>query len=80
MIFSLPASTVLAQTEDDLQIPTETSEQENTEETTEETEDVVEETEQPQKIEYSFLTILGAILIPSLFIIIGYIVLKFFQN
>ncbi len=80
ILFSLPISTALAQSEDDLQAPTEISQEENTEENKEETEEVVEEeTIQPQRSEYSFLTILAAILIPSLFVIIGYIVLKFFK-
>lgn len=79
IFFSLPISTVLAQTEEDLQAPTEISQEESTE-GIEETEDVTEEEViQPQRSEYSFLTILAAILIPSLFVIIGYIVLKFFK-
>jgi putative cell wall-binding protein len=71
---------IFAQTDEDLQIPTQEEQQQNTEEQTNTETEQKQETVQPQKTEYSFLTILGAILIPSLFIIIGYIVLKFFQN
>lgn len=71
---------VFAQADETLQAPTEISEEENTEKTNEEEENVVqEENVQTQESGYSFLTILAAILIPSLFIIIGYVVLKFFK-
>lgn len=78
---AIPTTEIFAQSDEDMQIPTqEEQQQENTEEETNTETEQKQETVQPQKTEYSFLTILGAILIPSLFIIIGYIVLKFFQN
>ena len=38
-----------------------------------------EEIEEPSNPSMSFLTILGAILIPSIFIILSYFILKFFK-
>lgn len=58
--------------------------QENTEEE-EERESLANTLQQEEIVEiqpdrYSFWTILGAILIPSIFIIIAYLILKFFQT
>ena len=94
--FSLPLTFSFAQTneldiqmEEDIQmnIPDsqeqkDDNEEEDTQEERESLADTLqqEEVEQIQPQRYSFWTILGAILIPSIFIIIAYLILKSFQT
>lgn len=73
----------------EINIPESQEDEEKDEDTQENTEDESEslaetlqqeEVEQIQPQRYSFWTILGAILIPSIFLIIAYLILKSFQT
>ena len=79
--FFLPMLPSYAQTETEETkeeiVQEENQQDEDTEESLSDKLDTTEEELIPKKI--SFLTILGAILIPSIFIIICYMILKFFK-
>ena len=92
---SLPLTFSFAQTNDlgvdldegiEMNIPESQEEDEDTQEETEDERESLSETLQQEKVEEiqpqrnSFWTILGAILIPSLFLIIAYLILKSFQT
>jgi hypothetical protein len=80
----LPTISIYAQEEktgtQETQQVEDTTPDDNTEEESETLSDVLDtQTEQIQQEPVSFFTILGAILIPSIFIIIAYLILKFFK-
>ena len=78
LMLVFPGTYLHAQTESPVVIETESSlDMENSDDTENSSETATDET--TPEVRYSFGTILLAILIPSLFVIIAYLILKFFK-